>query len=262
MLGKVAGTLVGGSFAILLSWPEPIVAVLGIVGAVLGHFIADAEPPSGRRVDAVFKENHSPRPSRPPRVRPAVSARERDLATHVGTLFIEVARIDGPVVQAEVRAAREYFQRTLRFGETASEALRLSLKAALAAPRQPIEPLALHVKALVPTNDRVPLVKALYALIDADGDVKRSELDALRQVVLILEVAEVEVARITAVLFGDGEQHYRTLGIAPAASDDEVKTAFRRMAAEHHPDRAPASSGERFRQVTEAYEAIRKLRGL
>ena len=45
-----------------------------------------------------------------------------------------------------------------------------------------------------------------------------------------------------------------------SATDEELKTAWRKLAAEHHPDRA-TDGGAKFREIKEAYEALRKLRG-
>lgn len=47
---------------------------------------------------------------------------------------------------------------------------------------------------------------------------------------------------------------YALLGIVSAASIDEVKAAFRKMALEHHPDRG--GSADAFIRVKRAYDAI------
>jgi molecular chaperone DnaJ len=53
--------------------------------------------------------------------------------------------------------------------------------------------------------------------------------------------------------------YYALLGVAPDASDDDIKRAYRRMARELHPDStggdAPAEA--RFKEVTRAYEVLR-----
>ena len=51
--------------------------------------------------------------------------------------------------------------------------------------------------------------------------------------------------------------YYGVLGLAPGASDSEIKRAYRRMARDLHPDVNPdPAAKERFQQVTRAYEAL------
>ena len=52
---------------------------------------------------------------------------------------------------------------------------------------------------------------------------------------------------------------YTVLEIARDASDDEVKTAYRKLAMRYHPDRnnGSADAEERFKQITEAYDVLR-----
>ena len=52
---------------------------------------------------------------------------------------------------------------------------------------------------------------------------------------------------------------YATLGADKKASDAEIKKAFRKLAAKHHPDRNPnnKASEERFKEISEAYEVLR-----
>jgi curved DNA-binding protein CbpA len=55
---------------------------------------------------------------------------------------------------------------------------------------------------------------------------------------------------------------YAILGVAPAASDPEVRTAYRRLVQLHHPDHNHGSheSALRFAEVQEAYAHVRLLR--
>jgi len=55
-----------------------------------------------------------------------------------------------------------------------------------------------------------------------------------------------------------GKDYYKVLGLTPAATQAEVKRAYRRLALEHHPDRNPGDpdAAVRFIEISEAYETL------
>ncbi len=56
---------------------------------------------------------------------------------------------------------------------------------------------------------------------------------------------------------GRAQDHYAVLGVRPGASDAEIRTAFRRLARQYHPDVNPRpEAGDRFRAVVTAYEVL------
>ena len=48
--------------------------------------------------------------------------------------------------------------------------------------------------------------------------------------------------------------HYKTLGVSETATPDEIKTAFRKLAMQHHPDRNGDEA--EFKKINEAYETL------
>lgn len=50
--------------------------------------------------------------------------------------------------------------------------------------------------------------------------------------------------------------HYLTLGLAPGASDEEIRRSYLQLVKENPPARSP----ERFRMIASAYEAIKDRR--
>ncbi|XP_073495606.1 dnaJ homolog subfamily A member 1-like [Phyllobates terribilis] len=49
--------------------------------------------------------------------------------------------------------------------------------------------------------------------------------------------------------------YYDILGVPPAASFEQIKRAFRRLALKYHPDKNP-NAGEKFNQISKAYEVL------
>lgn len=55
------------------------------------------------------------------------------------------------------------------------------------------------------------------------------------------------------------KDYYKVLGVTPKSSSKEIKETYRRLARKYHPDVNPgdASAEERFKEINEAYEALR-----
>jgi len=74
---------------------------------------------------------------------------------------------------------------------------------------------------------------------------------------------------IKAMFFKTGDHAYKILEIEKAATDAEIKKAYRTMVKKYHPDKVQhmdpvhiKGAEEKFKEVQKAYEQIQKERGL
>jgi DnaJ like chaperone protein len=167
-----------------------------------------------------------------------------------------------------VRVVREYFQDRLKYGPEALDRVRLYLKEFLQKPPA-LEGAIAACQDELPTGDRLLLIDTLYELALVDGALKRSEQEILRQIAKGLGLTEEDRRSVAARYLGTADAQYARLGLDPGASDAEVKRAYRQLAAAHHPDRvshlgpgAVEQATRRFQEIQDAYEDIRRLRGL
>ena len=103
----------------------------------------------------------------------------------------------------------------------------------------------------------------------ADGTVNPLEIEEVQRIAGYLGVSHPDLESIRSMFIRDTEQPYTILEIKPQASNEEVKKAYRQMAMKYHPDKVAhlgeqfqKASSEKFRKVNEAYEQIRKERGI
>jgi DnaJ like chaperone protein len=259
-LGLIVGLWAGGPLAIILCT---------FLGGVAGHLYDNAHAQPASNPLEALEENLPPEKLPEAVTQEAIDDHAQEhFARHLCALFIEVARVDGEVSREEVRVVREYFQNELMYGPEALDTVRLFLKEFLQEPPALDDSIAACREEL-PTGDRLLLVDTLYQLALVDGALQRSEQEALRQIVKGLGLSEEDRRSVTARYLGTGHTHYARLGLAPGASDAEVKRAFRQLASAHHPDRvshlgpgAVDQATRRFQEIQDAYETIRRLRGL
>lgn len=278
MFGKILGAGIGGCVAMLLAWDPLIVFACVVSGAVLGHFFFDRELPPPKTelpksVEELLQEGRDRRAAekaKAKRLPPKKADPEQAaLAKALCPIFVELCRADGDVNGDEVRSIREFFQRSLGFDEAGLEVVRVALKDAIASPVKDLEELVKANRSAVKPGLRLEVLRAMYESCLADGELRRAEHDGLKRVVQHFNLSDEQLQLVTKEFFGSGKHHFEVLGLDENASDDDIRSAFRRLAAENHPDRVASlgpkeaeTAAARFREVKDAYEALKQLRGL
>lgn len=177
-----------------------------------------------------------------------------------------VIRADGKFLQSEFNYVRAFIRSN--FGTQAEdEAMRIldSLN------RQEINVYSVggQIGANMNYSQRLQLFHYLVDLANADGEVCDQEVSVLRAIASAMYVNASDIDSILAMFSKAKESAYTVLEISPSATDDEVKAAYRRLAMKNHPDKVASlgpdvqkAAEAKFRKIQEAYETIKKARGL
>lgn len=175
-------------------------------------------------------------------------------------------KADGKVLKSELDYVKRFFVNN--FGPTQSERYILTLREVL---KQDVDGRAVcrQIQALMEHSKRLLLLQYLYGIAQADGNVDPSEVEVIRRMAGWLGISEKDRKSIEATFYTDVASHYAVLEVSETASDAEVKKAYRRMAVKFHPDKVGDMGADyqkqarlRFDRIQEAYEAIKKQRGM
>ena len=115
------------------------------------------------------------------------------------------------------------------------------------------------------------MIDVLLRLSVADGALSDSEEKLISSAARIFRFSEQKYNELKARYAPDFEKYYAILGIHSRASDDEIKRQYRKLVKEYHPDTI-ASKGlpeefnkfanDKFREIQNAYDAVKQERGL
>jgi DnaJ like chaperone protein len=260
--GKIIGTLAG------LATTRPLLA---LVGLLLGH-----------QFDRGFAERRGA-------FRDADASLPRVDEAFVAALFRAMgclAKIDGRVTEDEIRAARSVMHR-LNLGPAQ---VRKAIHCFDEGKARQFD-LGGNVRAVARkgarrSDERGLFLKLLLEMSYAKPGIGRRERAAIWTVCTELDIGRVELAQLEAMVraqksfrrspAGDADRGrvsaaYRKLGVDPAATNDEIKIAYRRLMNRNHPDKiastnpdakAVADAERRTREVRTAYELLKARRSI
>jgi len=255
-----AGKVVGAALGAVAGGP-----IGALVGAALGHQFDRGLTEAGRRPSAAVQES---------------------FFTTTFAVMGHVAKADGRVTEDEIRSARAIMHHMRLAPGQVQEAIRLFTEG-----KQANFPLDETVERFRRVSGRRRDLHRAFVEIQVQailfaGPIHAATRDVLWRVARSLGVTRVELAQIEALIrlqqaragrrTGTGTrtriaEAYRVLGVAPDAGEKEVKTAYRRLMNQHHPDKLrsrgmPDSmipvAEEKTREIRAAYDAIRASRDM
>ena len=184
-------------------------------------------------------------------------------------LGAKMAKADGVVTRDEVDAFHEVFHVPEDEVRNVSRVFDQARKDS-----HGFEPYARQIASMFRENPGVleELLFCLAHVAKADGIMHPAEIEYLRAVSQIFALDEAAFERVTEIELGaDKADAYTVLGVSRELSDDELRSAYRALVREHHPDRLIAQgmpqefvdvANEKLAAINVAYDRVRAERGL
>ncbi len=232
------GKLIGGFAGFVVGGPMG-----AVVGAALGHAAESGMAPGGA-------------------ARPAGGGSEQVFAISVVALAAKLAKCDGPVNRSEIDA----FKRSFLIPAGAARDIGRWFDTARDSPEGP-EPYAQRLGVAFATNPGIleEVMVSLTAIAAADGPVNAREAAFLARVRQAMGLGETALGGQAA------EDPYAVLGLSAGESDEALRTRWRALMREHHPDSlagrgaAPelvARAQDQVAKINAAWDRIKRERGL
>lgn len=230
-------------------------AILGfIIGSILDRIFSSSSKGRGGGFGKVFQEQKG-------EVSPG------DFELNLLSLASLVIKADGKVTQKEMDYVRLYFVQA--YGKERANATFRTFNEVIKDREISVPRICEYLRPRVRYEVRLQILHFLFNISNADGHVSDSELKVLLSISQNLRIGHSDFESIKAMFFKSADDAYKILEIEKAASDSEVKKAYRTMAKKYHPDKLQhmdqayqKGAQEKFNKVQEAYEQIQKERGL
>ena len=256
------GKIIGGGMGMLMGGP-----IGAVIGGSIGHLFVDSQMEEGVSTDT--------RQGRGRGRQATFTNQEQKQAVFFATTFAmlgKMAKADGKVTQAEIKIVDGFMRDHLRLDKQARMfAVNIFNRA-----KDDASPFSQYASEFArhfqrDANMRMVLFEMLFQVAAADGSVNAQEKRLLEQTIRYLNIPHHLFEELQARLAPSADPAYSVLGLTPEATDAEIKKAYREKVMEFHPDKIVSKglpeefltfAEEKFKEVNEAYETIKKARGL
>lgn len=226
-------------------------AMLGPIGGILGYYITSKLEKLTEDVEGTAGQDRGQRNS---------------FLMSLLVLSAAVIKADGKTTPQEMATFRNFFSRN--FGAHAAAEAEGIIRTLLQKEINLYEVCG-QIRSCMDYSQRLQLFHYLVSLGACDG-LHQREIDVLEVIATYIGLSKTEVESILAQFKPrSNDTNYRILEISSSATNEEVKKAYRKMAIKYHPDKVATlgkdvqkAAEEKFKAISEAYEAICRERGM
>lgn len=197
-------------------------------------------------------------------------------------LTAEVMKADDKLLKSELYYIKNFFVQN--FGSTRANMALMELKEILKEEHD-VQEVCRQFRLRSSIHERLLLIQFLFGLAASDGEFGPEEIHTIDQIASWCGISEIDYQSLKSMYMGGNyrsssssayttsyqnlDLDYKVLEINNTATDEEVKKAYRNMAKKHHPDKVNhlgeemrKAAEEKFARLNQAYERIRKSRGM
>ncbi len=247
-----------------------------LIGALIGSFAGPLGTILGGLIGHLFDKAREERISTGDnyglgvgyRADPVSRAQVNFISSLVG-LSMTVANIDGHVKVTQVEELKRFFRDNLPFAHDDQMLLQKIIDETFKnRTKLDIGMLCGYYRSVSTYEGRLLLVQLLFKIAGADTNgITTPEEELIRRISLLLGLDGAAYSRIRAEFIHEDARAYKILGVSKDAAVEDIKSAYRKLAAENHPDKVANLGGEfiklaeeKFKVIQEAYQKIREER--
>ncbi len=191
-------------------------------------------------------------------------------------ILVKIAQVDGKVTRDEVKTIRHFFQYNLRYSQNQLFWIKELIKEALVSTAS-LDSLLQEFRQKFAYEPRLILLELIYQVLYSNEVVSPEELLLAENIGNYLGITAYDQRSIAAKFkagFRAGaaqtgevaeEKYYAILGLAPGAGFADIKTAYRKLSMQYHPDKV-GHLGDEFKKIAEekmkeinnAYEFLKR----
>jgi len=173
-------------------------------------------------------------------------------------ILVRIAQLDGTVTRQETATILSFFREHLGYGQSQIYWVKDLIRQATASSVS-LEDLLAEFAANFGYEPRLILLELVYRVLFANPTVTPAEVERLAWIADFLHVSPYDHQSIRARYVSgaarttpDAKENrcFETLGLAPGATFEEIKRAYRTLSMQYHPDKVN-HLGEEFRKVAE-----------
>jgi len=246
------GKIVGGTIGFALGGP-----IGAIAGAVFGHTFDKDEAH-----DSVpYRDQLSD-----------LEATQLTFFVGAFSMLAKLAQVDGHISREEIRSIEDFMARELKLSPASRQVAVDIFQSALQA-NKAFDDFATQFHAQFRYQPQILefMLDILFRVSLADGRLSEAEERLIRSAAGIFNFSRSAYDHIRAKYVKDTDRFYKVLGCDSNASEEEIKHSYRKLVSEYHPDKIAAKglpeefsalAHDKFREIQEAYEVVKKERGI